>query len=60
MNTAFACRLFALSLALLGIGMSACQTDKHTMIEPKPGMRVVCRACYDEVTRVRDTRSTGE
>ena len=54
MNTVFARRLFALSFALICIGTSACQTDKHTMVEPKPGMTVVCRACYDEVTSVRD------
>ncbi len=42
-------------ITLAGLGLAACQSDKHTMVEPKPGTTVVCRECYDEITKVRRT-----
>ena len=42
--------LLAGPLVLLAVG---CQSDKHTMVEPKPGTLVVCQECYDEVAKVR-------
>ena len=49
--------------AAIGAALVGCQNDKHTMVEPKPGMTVVCKECYDEVTQVkrwyaRDTTRT--
>lgn len=41
------------SLALFCLGLSGCQTDKHTMAEPKDGTVIVCRLCYDEVYKER-------
>jgi hypothetical protein len=41
------------SLAIIGFGLLACQTDRHTMVEPAPGTTIVCRECYDEVAKVR-------
>jgi hypothetical protein len=41
------------SFGLAGLALSACQTDKHTMVEPAPGTRIVCRQCYTEIEKVR-------
>ncbi|MGD9789181.1 MAG: hypothetical protein AB7Q00_07130 [Phycisphaerales bacterium] len=46
-------RLLTSSLLCGALLLSACQSDKHTMVEPKPGTRVVCKECYDEVAKVR-------
>lgn len=38
------------------IGLTGCQSDKHTMVEPKPGEAgevVVCTQCYDEIAKVK-------
>jgi hypothetical protein len=51
------CSILLTSLVLASPVLSACQTDKHTMVEPPPGSRVVCRECYDEVYKV--TYPTG-
>jgi len=40
------------SLALTGAAVSGCQSDKHTMVEPKDGTVVVCKECYTEVYKV--------
>lgn len=41
------------SLALAGAALSACQSDKHTMVEPKDGTVIACAACYNEVYKVQ-------
>lgn len=40
-------------LVLFGAGPSACQSDKHTMVEPKDGTVIVCKECYGEVYKVQ-------
>ncbi len=47
------CASILATLALIGTGLVACQTVKHTMLEPRPGTNVVCQQCYDEVAKVR-------
>ena len=39
-------------LAVCSLAMAACQSDKHPMVEAKPGMTVICTACYDETVRL--------
>lgn len=34
------------------IGLAACQSGKHTMVEPKDGTVIVCKLCYDEVYKM--------
>ncbi|HLQ38395.1 MAG TPA: hypothetical protein VK348_11375 [Planctomycetota bacterium] len=46
-------RVLLAVLAAAGFSLAACQNDKHTMVEPRPGTTVMCRECYDEVTTVR-------
>lgn len=41
-----------LSLAAV---LSACASDKHTMTHAADGKVAVCRACYDEIAKVRST-----
>ncbi len=41
------------SLSLAGAALSACQSDKHTMVEPKDGTVNVCTECYNEVYKVQ-------
>ncbi len=41
------------ALALAGATLSACQSDKHTMVEPKDATVVACKECYDEVYKVQ-------
>ncbi len=41
------------SFALAGAALSACQSDKHTMVEPKDGTVIVCTECYNEVYKVQ-------
>jgi hypothetical protein len=45
------------ALAACGLALSACQSDKHTMVEPKDGTAIGCKECYDEVYKT--THSTG-
>jgi hypothetical protein len=49
--------LAAATLSLFAIpsllGLPGCQSDKHTMVEPKPGEVVVCSKCYDEIAKVK-------
>jgi hypothetical protein len=49
-------RLFLFTvLAVCGLALAACESERHTMVETKPGggTRVVCQECYDEVAKVR-------
>ena len=41
------------ALAVSGLALSACQSGKHTMVEPKPGQTVVCSKCYDQIRKAR-------
>ena len=41
------------ALALISLGIAACQSDKHTMVEPKDGTVITCKECYDEVYKVQ-------
>lgn len=47
---------FALS-ALVGLavltGLGGCQTDKHAMSGAQPGVKPVCRECYELATQYR-------
>ena len=44
--------LFA-ALAVGGFALGACQSDKHTMVEPQLGQTVVCSKCYDQIRKAR-------
>lgn len=48
------CRV--LPVALLASLLSACASDKHSMTQPTDGKVAVCRACYDEISKVRSTQ----
>lgn len=49
-------RLFLLAaLAVCGLVLSACQSNQHTMVEPKPGQVVVCSKCYDDIRKARSS-----
>jgi cation transport ATPase len=43
-------------MLLAGLGLTACQSEKHTMVEPKDGTAIVCKECYNEIYKV--THST--
>lgn len=43
------------ALAASGLALGACQSDKHTMVEARPGMTVVCQHCYDESVKMTHT-----
>lgn len=47
--------LRVLPVVLLASLLSACASDKHTMTQPIDGKVAVCRACYDEISKVRST-----
>lgn len=56
--TRFNTRSYILAcLALAGAALTGCQSDKHTMVEPKDGTVIVCKECYDEVYKMQ--HSTG-
>lgn len=42
-------------VAIISLGIAGCQTEKHTMVEPKPGQVVVCSKCYDQIRKARST-----
>ena len=46
-------------IAISGLATTACQSAKHTMIEARPGMSVICTQCYDEAVRVRQITKFG-
>ena len=48
--------LRVLPVVLLASLLSACASDKHSMTEPTDGKVAVCRACYDEISKVRSTQ----
>jgi hypothetical protein len=41
------------ALAAWGLALGACQSDKHTMVEPAGGTVIACRECYNEVYKVQ-------
>ena len=41
------------ALVICGASLSACQTTRHTMVEPTQGQTVVCAKCYDEIRKAR-------
>ena len=43
------------ALAACGLALGACQSNKHSMVEARPGMTVVCKDCYDQVQKARST-----
>jgi Zn ribbon nucleic-acid-binding protein len=46
--------LTAVTIGLLAsIVPAGCQSQRHTIVEPKPGTKVICQQCYDEVAKVR-------
>jgi hypothetical protein len=45
-----------LPVVLLASLLSACASDTHTMTPPSGGKVAVCRACYDEISKVRTTQ----
>lgn len=45
-----------LPVVLLTSLLSACASDKHTMTQLADGKVAVCRACYDEISKVRSTQ----
>ena len=51
--------LLLTALSVCGLALVACQSDKHAMVEAKPGMTVVCTACYDETVKVRHYSRAG-
>lgn len=40
------------SLVISGFGLTACQSDKHTMVKPQEGTVIACGQCYDQVYKV--------
>ena len=46
----------ALAGLLLASVLSACASDKHAMTTTADGKVAVCRACYDEISKVRSTQ----
>jgi hypothetical protein len=38
------------SLLLAGLGVTACQSNNHTMTDAATGKTIVCKECYDAVT----------
>lgn len=38
------------ALAVCGLALGACQSDKHAMTDSATGKTVVCKECYDAVT----------
>lgn len=47
------CSILLVPLALAGVALTACQSDKHTMVEPSEGTVIVCKECYDEIYKVQ-------
>lgn len=43
------------SLALVGVGIAACQTDKHTMTTTAPDQETVCAKCHEKIVKARST-----
>lgn len=41
------------SMSLAFSALAACQSDKHTMVQPKDGTVIACKACYDKVYEFR-------
>lgn len=46
------CLMLFAALTFVGFGFSACQSDKHMMIEPASGSKTICAQCYDEVYKM--------
>lgn len=42
-----------LTVGLIGIGPLACEKPEHRMAQPKPGTKILCQKCYDEISAVR-------
>jgi len=56
MNTAKSVACVVITMSLLGLGgLIGCQSEKHTMVEAKPGEVVVCSKCYDQIRKARST-----
>ena len=51
--SAAALLLIAFTLPVVG----GCQSDKHAMVEARPGMTVVCKDCYEKAVQM--THSSG-
>ena len=60
MKTLIAVRLLLASTFVLSTGAgSGCQSDKHTMVEARPGMTVVCQDCYNQAVKMRHFTGSG-
>lgn len=35
------------------VALAACQSEKHVMVEPATGTRIMCQQCYTTMERVR-------
>ncbi len=44
-------------IALAAVTMSACQSDKHAMVEAKDGTVIVCKGCYDQIFKMQHSRN---
>ena len=43
--------VFAVVVAITGL--AACRSERHVVVEPAPGTKVICQQCYDELAKFR-------
>lgn len=53
MNRRITIGMLAASAAAGVTGLAGCQTDKHAMSGAQPGIKPVCRECYELATQYR-------
>ncbi len=49
---------FCSTLATCGLALGACQSDKHMMTDTATGKTIVCKECYDAVTKEHHAHPT--
>ena len=51
MNRGITIGILAAFAAFGALGLAGCQTDKHAMTGAQPGVKPVCRECYELATQ---------
>ncbi|MFN0011849.1 MAG: hypothetical protein ACKVS8_09425 [Phycisphaerales bacterium] len=59
MNPRNTISMLAAVAAVGTLGLAGCQTDKHAMTGAQPGVKPVCRECYELATQYRQWYPSG-
>lgn len=44
--------ILVVGISLVGMALMGCEKPEHRMAQPKPGTKIACQQCYDEISTI--------